>query len=123
MQLPTSFSSASFTPQASQRPPQPQRNSSTEQANERPVQRQDAAQQAAEDNISSRQSPPEQIEQTERVEQARTSELPSQDLQTRPREQAGSANPAVNQYQQIAREEASNAQAQDPSLFRVDVYV
>ena len=61
-----------------------------------------------------------QVEKTSTVEQAARSELSAQDLTVRT--QASASSP-VNQYQQVAAQESSNAQSQDPSLFRVDVYV
>ncbi len=61
-----------------------------------------------------------QVEQTNVVESPAQSELPSQDTVVRAE---SSGNSSVDQYQQIASQEENNAQSQDPSLFRVDVYV
>lgn len=57
------------------------------------------------------------------VEEPQASELPQQEIVTREAQVESTGNRATDQYQQIASEGASNAQAQDPSLFRVDVYV
>jgi len=51
------------------------------------------------------------------------SELASQDFRVRPKLEAGANSNAINRYQQVANAELDAAKAQDPGLYRVDVYV
>jgi hypothetical protein len=118
MQLPTSISSSSYSsssatrssPNPSNRPEKPQ-----ESATETPKQSTEQAQsvdqeQRADSRFAS-------------VEQPQRSELPSQENRVRDTSQESTGNSRTDQYRQIASEGANNAQAQDPSLFRIDVYV
>lgn len=69
------------------------------------------------------ETPQRAAESFSSVEQPQANELPPQEIVTREAQAESTGNRATDQYQQIATEGASNAQAQDPSLFRVDVYV
>lgn len=56
-------------------------------------------------------------------QQPNASEFNQQQLLTREAQAESTGNRGTDQYRQIASEGEQNAQAQDPSLFRVDVYV
>jgi hypothetical protein len=51
------------------------------------------------------------------------SELASQDFRVRPKLETGANSNAINSYQQAANADLDDAKAQDPGLYRVDVYV
>ncbi|MEJ2063530.1 MAG: hypothetical protein P8X74_09705 [Reinekea sp.] len=117
MQLPTSISSFSTTnPVYPNRPSQP-----IEKTAEESPKRQQVESLFLESTAESQQLAQAQVERPAVVEQPARSELSAQDTVTR--QQSGSGNPSVDQYQRIASQGGSNAPAQDPSLFRVDVYV
>jgi hypothetical protein len=118
MQLPSSISSSNYSspsnsrssPNPASRPEKTQENtaSSRPEASKQSVKPEEA--QRPEARFSS-------------VEQPQRSELPSQENRTREASPASTGNSRTDQYRQIESEGANNAQAQDPSLFRVDVYV
>ena len=118
MQLPTSISSSSYSsPSVTRSSPNP--SNRTEKTQEPSV---EARQQSTEQTQS--------VEQEQRtdsrfssVEQPQRSEFPIQENRVRETTQETTGNSRTDQYQQIASEGVDNAQAQDPSLFRIDVYV
>lgn len=119
MQLPTSVSAFSPSQNPSRPAPSVNQRQSTNSDTDNSA-RQSSRVQAERQPEAPTEQPAQ--ERVDRVEASRQAELPQQDIATR-EQQPDSKNPSVNQYQQIAREGANNAQAQDPSLFRVDVYV
>jgi hypothetical protein len=118
MQLPTSISSSSYSsPSATRSSPNP---------SNRPEKVQESSAEAQPQSTEQSQS----VEQEQRtdsrfssVEQPQRSEFPSQENRIRETTQETTGNSRTDQYRQIASEGADNAQAQDPSLFRIDVYV
>lgn len=121
MQLPSSITQTPYVQPGSQRSvsteTRPARNDSQPTENKATV---TPAAQSSDPPQREREAQPSP---TERVEPTSSIDRPTEELALRETIASTSSNPAVNQYQQIAQQGAGNAQAQDPSLFRVDVYV
>ena len=119
MQLPTSIGSFSTTNNTYSNTNRPS------QRLEKPVEelqkRQETESQVLNTTVEKQGERQAQVERPALVEQPARSELSAQDNVTR--QQRSSGNPSVDQYQRIASQGDNNASAQDPSLFRVDVYV
>lgn len=124
MQLPTSVIQSPLNSPIGQRPA-----ASTDNRTAREPERAQNVGSATEANPAQRQAEPEDqqsIQAPERVAAPNQAEVPTQDPALRESvsfSSTTSQNPALNQYQQVAQQGVDNVQAQDPSLFRVDVYV
>ncbi|EAR10492.1 hypothetical protein [Reinekea blandensis] len=122
MQLPTSFTSTPLTAPVASRP--------SPAADNRPAREPERATPNRATEAQESQSAPQSRDQAtvqapERVTSPNEVEVPPQDPALRETISTTdeSQNLAVNQYRQIAQQGVDNAQTQDPSLFRVDVYV
>lgn len=115
MQLPSSVSSSNYRQAPIASNVQPNRPEKAEPS-------QSPAKTESASKPEQTQSPQQPSANFAAVDAAQNVELPSQDLATR-EQSASTGNVQTDQYRQIANEGASNAQAQDPSLFRIDVYV
>jgi len=121
MQIPSSISSGSYPTSAANR-----QNIKSPESTRAETQREEPkpAAQSRSSNIQT-DTPSEPRERNfAPVEAVQAPELSNQDLRVREsKPEENSNSQAINNYQQIAREGADNAKAQDPSLFRIDVYV
>jgi hypothetical protein len=122
MQLPTSISSNNYSSPVSNRSSSnPSNNRSTEstRATTEPA---SVERNKAENSVEA-QTDNRPEARFSAVDQPQQSDKSSQDLIARESTEQSTGNNGTDQYRQISREGANDAQTQDPSLFRVDVYV
>lgn len=119
MQIPTSILNYGYDASSSRRPA-PQNTSVEQEA--------DSAQPIVESPVSGDQISEDTVTQAESTQFAplaspAPSELVSNDIPDTSDSFESSGNASVDQYRQMASEPSMDQAAQDPSLFRVDVYV
>lgn len=122
MQIPTSMSSsyanlgspaqARSTPQTPTADPQARVKREQQPAQSVAEQTNEPSQRAQEDNRQMQFAPVEAASETDRL---------NQDIAIRESRSQGTGNSGTDRYQQMAQQ--SDMASQDPSLFRVDVYV
>ena len=122
MQLPTSVTATPYTPSNTSRVPQTSPANKPANGVESSSTPQERARQPTQSAV-----PPQTKEVASTafssVEQANKVESSNLEAAVKRSDSSRSSNPAINNYLQMSKEGAPNAQDQDSSLFRVDVYV